>query len=110
MNTGSGLSLLISKMVGLLNQLIPFLILVAVVIFIVGILRYVMAKGPEDKEKGMHVIISSIIGLTVIVSMWGLVTFLQQSFGLDAGNNTVKTYKIPCVPGASNNTSSTNCY
>ena len=110
MNTGSGLSLLISKLVNLINQLIPFLILVAVVIFIVGILRYVMAKGPDDKEKGMHVIISSIIGLTVIVSMWGLVTFLQQSFGLTGNANTVQKLYIPCVPGASNGTTSTNCY
>ena len=106
----TGISGLISKLIGILNQLIPFLILVAVVIFIVGILRYVMAKGPEDKEKGMHVIISSIIGLTVIVSMWGLVTFLQQSFGLTGQGNSVQKFYIPCVPGAANGSTSTNCY
>ena len=110
MNTSVGLGALLGKMVNLLNQLIPFLILVAVVIFIVGILRYVMAKGPDDKEKGMHVIISSIIGLTVIVSMWGLVTFLQQSFGLTGNANTIQKSFIPCVPGAANGSTSTNCY
>ncbi len=93
----SGLLGLITKISDLLNAIIPVLILAAVVWFIFGIIKYVIANTGEEKTKGVHVIVSGIIGLTVIVSMWALVGFLKNTFGV-VGNNTTPYGSIPCIP------------
>ena len=85
----------------LLNTIIPILILGAVVWFIFGIIKYVIANTGEEKTKGVHVIVSGIIGLTVIVSMWALVGFLKNTFGV-TGNNTITPGNIPCIPRTGN--------
>ena len=65
-----------------LNSIIPVLILLGVVYFVWGVVRYVIADGEEAKKKGRDQIIYGIIGLAVIVSLWGLVNILVATFEL----------------------------
>ena len=97
--SAAGLQGLLTTIGDLLTAIIPILILGAVVWFIIGIIKYVVANNGEEREKGVHVIISGIIGLTVIVSMWALVGFLKNTLGV-SGPNTIYHSDIPCVPGA----------
>lgn len=65
------------------DQVIPLLIVIATIIFMVGILRYVTAGGDEEKIKaGRNMLIFGIVALAVMISMWGLVKILIDTFGV----------------------------
>ncbi len=89
---------ILSKIQGFLNFMIPALITVAVLYLIYGVITYVVGKDDGTKEKGRNVMISGIIGLFVIVAMWGLVAVLRNTF-LDGQNGSLQQGQIPCVPG-----------
>jgi fumarate reductase subunit D len=64
----------------LLNTLLPLIIAAAVVYFVYGIARYVMAGDEAAKEAAKDKIIYGVIGLFVMVSVWGLVNILTNTF------------------------------
>ncbi len=67
--------------IGNLEGLIPVLILVGVVTFITGILRFLNAGDDAEKRSaGRKIMIYGIIVLFVMVSIWGFVNILTQSF------------------------------
>jgi uncharacterized membrane protein len=89
-------SSILSTIQGILNFIIPMLITFAVAVFIYGVITYVMGKDDGAKEKGRNMMIAGIIGLFVIVAMWGLVNVLTNTF-LGGEEGTIQN--IPCVPG-----------
>ena len=73
---------LIFQLDGVLTTLVPVLIGVALVVFIWGVIRYVTAgESDEKKVAARGIMIYGIIGLFVIVSIWGLVEILQNITG-----------------------------
>lgn len=82
---------LIDKILGIINLVIPLLIAVAVVIFLVGVVKYITAGASEESRKeARSVMLYGIIGLFVMVAVWGLVNVLVETFNLDTN--------IPMVP------------
>lgn len=74
---------IISLMQGTLRLTIPFLMILATVVFLWGVIRYVTAGGDEDKLKeGRQFIIFGLVGLFVMVAVWGIVTALVNQFNL----------------------------
>ena len=65
--------------------LIPILITLATVWFIWGVIEYVVGGDEEAKKKGKDKMIYGIIGLVVIVSVWGIVALLTNTFGVQTG-------------------------
>jgi hypothetical protein len=62
----------------LLNALVPVIIGLAVIYFLWNVAQYVFsADGKEEARNGM---IWGIIGIVVMVSVWGLVGLVQDSF------------------------------
>lgn len=92
----------------LINIIIPILIAAAVVYFIWGVLTYVISKEDGLKEKGRNAMISSVIGLFVILSIWGLVALIGNTFGIggeaapddNTFQNLVPTTPLDCIPGS----------
>ncbi|HEY4714974.1 MAG TPA: hypothetical protein VIH31_00500 [Candidatus Paceibacterota bacterium] len=67
----------------LLDSLVPLLITVAIVLFIIGVIRYVLnANDSTKREEGRNFMIWGIVGLFAIVSIWGLVKLLTNTFGI----------------------------
>ena len=83
----------------ILNSIVPILIALAVVYFVWGVVSFVIANDEEAKTKGRDRIIFGIIGLAVIIGMWGLVNVLRNTFGL---NNTTNI-TLPTIPTNINN-------
>ncbi len=92
----TGLQGFICTIGSILNTIIPVLIVLAVVLFIWGIIQYVIGSDEEAKKKGKDRMIFGIIGLVVIVAMWGLVSLVTSTFGLDSSNVIIN---VPTVPG-----------
>lgn len=87
------LTSLMCKIGQLLNAVVPLLIALAVVYFVWGVVAYVISDDEEAKSKGRDRIIYGIIGLAVIIAMWGLVRILTNTFNV--GNTGVIT--LPTV-------------
>ena len=68
----------------IINKLAPLLIAIAVIILLIGIINYIRAGDDEEKRsKGRNEMIYGIIGLFVMVSIWGLVAILSGTFNLN---------------------------
>ncbi len=60
---------------------VPFLIGLAVVMFLVGVLKYVKSGDNEEaREAGRGLMIFGIIALFVMVAVWGFVKILFTTF------------------------------
>ncbi len=91
--TVSDIPTLICKIGSILNSLVPVLIALGVVYFVYGVITYVISSDEEAKKAGRNRIIYGIIGLAVIVGVWGLVRIVTNTFGL---NNTT-TITLPTI-------------
>ena len=79
----SGIGKFINDIKGILNAVIPLLMIAATVFFLWGVLQFVTSGGDEEKRKeGRDHIIYGLIGLFVMVAVWGLVGAIQGTFGL----------------------------
>jgi len=72
---------LIARIIGYLNQILFLLIGLSVVVFVYNIFKYFIKADADRAEAGKYVMYS-VIGFFVILSMWGLVNILQNTFGL----------------------------
>ena len=85
----------VCKIGDILNLVVPVLLVLGVIYFVWGVIAYVIASDEEAKTTGRNRMLFGIIGLFVIVSVWGLVRLLGNTFGLNSGSETI-TY--PTVP------------
>ena len=67
-------------------RIIPFLGVVAFFVFILGIAKFIKSAGNE-KEIGesKNLIIWGIIGLFILVTIWGIISFTKNEFGFGEG-------------------------
>ncbi len=96
--TGVGLGTIpgiICRIGDILDTVIPVLVVLGVVYFVWGVVTYVISSDEEAKKSGRDRMIYGIIGLVVIVAMWGLVGILNNTFGLGAGTQAPV---LPTVP------------
>ena len=82
---GGGLGGIASTVLYLINSvLVPVLFAVAFIVFLYGIAKaYVFSNGePAEIEKGHKLILWGIIGFVVMISLWGIVNVVANTFGL----------------------------
>lgn len=73
-------------------SVIPLIFALAVVMFVWGVVQYVINSDEEAKKaKGRQFMIWGIIALAVMLSVWGLVKILGNTFNID--------YVVPQVKG-----------
>ncbi|MCD5390215.1 MAG: pilin, partial [Candidatus Pacebacteria bacterium] len=71
------------------------LVTAAIVYFIFGVIRYVIAGDADKKEEAKSVIVRGVIGLFFILSIWGVIVMLQNTLGLK--NMQVTDQHLPGV-------------
>jgi len=68
----------------ILNGVTILLLAFAVVFFLAGVVKYIAAGADEEKRKeSRNTIVYGIIGLFVMVSVWGLVGLVKNTLNLD---------------------------
>lgn len=66
------------------KSFVPLVFLLAFVVFAWGTTQYILYSGEEAKrEKAKQLMIWGLVSLAVITAIWGLVTILQTTFGLE---------------------------
>ncbi len=83
-----GLNELLCRLSGVLNSVLPVLVALGVVYLVWGIVQYFIRDNEEAKKAGRDRIIFGIIGLTVIISVWGLVYLITDTFYTEAPGPT----------------------
>jgi len=65
-------------------RVIPFLGMVAFLVFILGVARFIRSAGNEKEIKdSKKLLIWGVVGLFVLVTIWGIITFLRSEFGFN---------------------------
>ncbi len=84
------------------DLIIKLAISFAIIWIIVSVVRYLIAGGEEGRKKGGEAILYGVVGLFVILSIWGLVYLLTNSFQFGGGNVTptdkINQIKLPTPP------------
>ncbi len=89
-----GIKDIIADITDIIDVIIPLLITIAVLTLMWGIVQFITAAGDEEKrKKGREFIIYGIIGLFVMVSIWGLVGVLSGTFNLSTSAPKLPTYR-----------------
>lgn len=80
----TNLSELINIFVNLIKTAIPVVAGLALLVFFWGLAKFVLRVGGDEKavEEGKNLIIWGLIALFVMVSVWGIIGFVQRDLGL----------------------------
>jgi fumarate reductase subunit D len=83
----------------ILNTILPIIIALTVVYFVWGMFQVFMASDEEKKEKAKSTVIYGVIALFVMISIWGLVNILYNTFGLSNTNRSGDAVnQLPNIP------------
>ena len=67
--------------ISIINLLIPVLVTLALILFFVGLIRYLAKSGDEKgKQRDKEVILWGLIALFIIFSVWGILGILKRTF------------------------------
>lgn len=77
------------------QRAVTFLMIAATLYFIWTVIGYIRVKDAKESEENKKAMIRGIIGLFVIVAIWGIVRVLATTLGVN-GTNTVTP---ACPPG-----------
>ncbi len=66
------------------SVLVPLLFAIAFIVFLYGVAKaYIFSAGDPEAVKGGHkLILWGVIGFAVMISLWGLVNVVANTFGL----------------------------
>ncbi len=81
----------ISWVGGLINQIIPVMIGIALVVFFWGLIVYIANRG---QKSGRDTMIAGLVALFIMVSVWGILRLAQNTFGV----SNAAPVTIPQVP------------
>ena len=77
------------------SPLIYITVFLAVLVFIWGVFKFMRAEG-DAKQAGRDFILWGIIGLFIMISLWGLVAVLTRTFNTDASYSiTPRQISVP---------------
>lgn len=87
----------LTEVIGLFTDIglaiVPLLAAIAFLVFVWGVAKFIRAAGNEKAlADSKNLLIWGVIGLFVLVSIWGIIAFLQSEFGF--GNQPF----IPQIP------------
>jgi hypothetical protein len=88
------------KVIGnIVNLLVPLVSTLAIVFFFYGLAKYVLNSGDEDKkEEGKNIMIWGVLAMFVLVTIWGIIGFLQKTAGNTAGPQNINVDLPDVVP------------
>lgn len=77
----TGVKGLIQAFGGILNQLIVVVVAIALLTFFFGLVKFIFRIGGDEKavEEGKRIMIWGLIALFVMISVWGIIGFIQDA-------------------------------
>lgn len=92
----SGIDNLVQQFGRIVARVIPIMFALAIIYFFWGLIKFIRAAGdPKAAAEGKGIMIYGVIAIAVMVSIYGLVAWLQSNLGINAGGSVI----LPIVPG-----------
>ena len=92
----TGLQAILTFIATTVKTLIPIVFGLAIVFFFWGLVTFLRAAGdPKAQEAGRNQMIWGVIAIAVMISIYGLVAWLQSTFGVQ----NITTGAVPTVTG-----------
>lgn len=88
---------IICRVANIIDTVIPILMLFAVLMFVWGVIQYVVMDEEEAKVKGRDRIIYGVVGFAAIMALWGLVAIVRRTFGLNY-DTQLEEQQLPRIP------------
>ncbi len=89
---------LMNQINAVINAIIPFLVGLAVLVIIWGVWSYISGAGDEEKRaQAKQFIVWGVVGVFLMLSVWGLVNILVNSF--DFKKTPFPSEKLPSFGG-----------
>ena len=84
---------LINRFIEIFRALIPLLFGIALIGFLWGVAQFILnADNEEKRREGKKIMVWGIIGLFVMVSVWGLVAVIGGTFGIGVDPGAVPQF------------------
>lgn len=94
----SGISSLVTQIGSILAKIIPLMFALAIIYFFWGLVTFIRSAGdPKKAEEGKSIMIYGVIAIAVMISIYGLVSWLQGTLGV----SSTGTVTLPTIPGYS---------
>ena len=97
----------ISKILSWSQQGVTFLMIAATLWFIWSVIVFIRSKDAKDSEEKKGAMLRGIIGLFVIVAIWGIIRIITSTLGV--GTGSLDSSNIPCPPGMTYNSAIKSC-
>ncbi len=95
----SGVTTFIRNIINFMNgTLVPLIFAIAFLVFLWGMFKtFILGGSDEDKQKeGKQLMMYSIAGFVIMVSLWGIVNLVAQGFGFTTTGQGIQN--IPNLP------------
>ena len=80
----------------ILNPLIVLLFFIALIVFLWGLFRFISnAASEEARETGKRNIMWGIIGMFIMIAVYGIIKIILGTFGITGGDSHVPTWIFP---------------
>lgn len=91
----------INKAIELTQKGVTFLMVIATIYFLVSVIKFIMDKGekPEATAQKRKAMFNGVIGLFVMVGIWGIIRIISSTLGV--GGGSLNPASVPCPPGQS---------
>lgn len=74
----------------LINLATPIVVALALLYFFWGLANYILnANNEEKKKEGRTIMIWGILALFIMVSVWGIINVVRDTFDLNATSNQI---------------------
>ncbi len=97
----------IGKLLGFAQQGTTFLMIAATLYFIWSVISYIREKDAKEAANKKNAMLRGIIGLFVIVAIWGIIRLLANVVGVSTSGQS--TITIPCPPGMTYSNATKSC-
>jgi len=81
--------------------IIPGIFTLAFVVFLWGVFKFIRASDKADKDESKQFIYMGLIGLFVMVSVWGIINIFTTTFGFNSTVPTLQTSAPTTTPTSS---------
>lgn len=84
----------------IINPAIEFAFIVALVVFLFGVMEFIRGANNEEKRKsGRNHIFWSIVGFLIMFGVWGIINILVNTFGIKGAtiNQKEQVFDPPCI-------------
>jgi len=80
---------IINLLIGIIKQASILVVALALLFFFWGLAKFILQAGNEEKKnEGRQIMVWGIIALFIMISVWGIITVLENTFFRDSSGNT----------------------